>query len=54
MFDMGAPEFGYPRAMPFMFTGAPEDQALCMIITTGYGGFDAGYVLMVESSSVYR
>jgi hypothetical protein len=37
VFDMGALEFGYTRAMSFMFTGTQENQALCMVITTGYG-----------------
>jgi hypothetical protein len=54
MFDMGAPELGYPRAMPFMFIGAQEDQTPVHESYNWIWGFDPGYVLTVESPSVYR
>jgi hypothetical protein len=44
VFDMGVLEFGYTRAMSCMFTGTQEDQALCMVITTGYGASILGTV----------
>jgi hypothetical protein len=38
MFSYGAPRVRITLgAMPFMFTGSQEDQALYMIVTTGYG-----------------
>jgi hypothetical protein len=44
MFDMGSPEFGHTRAMPFTITGAQEYPSPVHDNYNWIWGFDAGYV----------